>query len=211
MLSDAASKKPLKSKRSRSVAAKTNKQWSDQQKMEAVQTYLLLGNLAMTGRVLGIPEITLRVWKASEWWKDVVQEIKSQERIELSAKLKRIVDASLAVVEDRLSNGDFQFDQKTGEVVRKPVNMKDAHRVAVDLQQRQDVLEKLDGPASSEIGVENQLLKLAEKFAEMATKKIEQKQLDERTFDEARIVREYSQEEGTDQEGVGGDDEEARI
>lgn len=185
MLSDAPSKKPRKSNRDRSILAKTNKQWSDQQKTEAVQSYLLLGNLALTSRILGIPEVTLRVWKASTWWKDLVEEIKSQERVELSSKMKKIMNASLSVVEDRLVNGDFQFDQKTGQVVRKPVNMKDAHKVAMDLQERADVIEAADKPkdTASEASMEDKLLRLASKFAEMATKKIEQKQLDERTVD----------------------------
>lgn len=184
MLSDAASKKEKSSKRARSMYAPTNKQWSDSQRVEAVKTYLLIGNLAMTSRMLGIPEITLRVWKRSEWWQDTYNELKTQEKMELSTRLKKIVDASLAVVEDRLLNGDYQFDQKTGQVIRKPVNMKDAHRVAVDLQQRQDVLEKTAQVEASGVeSIENKLLTLAEKFAEMATKKIQQKNDEQRTID----------------------------
>lgn len=183
MLSDSERKKDKKSKRIRSITAPTNKQWSDSQKMEAIQSYLLLGNLALTSRILGIPEITLRVWKTSQWWKDTVAEIKSQEKVELSSKMKKLVGASLAVVEDRLINGDFQFDQKTGEVIRKPVNMKDAHKVAMDMQERQDLIDKsLSGEESKgDEGVQSRLLKLAEQFAEMATKKIEQRVDEHRT------------------------------
>jgi hypothetical protein len=185
MLSDSPSKQLKKSKRIRSITAPTNKQWSDSQKMEAIQSFLLLGNLALTSRILGIPEITLRVWKTSQWWKDTVAEIKSQEKVELSSKMKKLVGASLAVVEDRLINGDFQFDQKTGEVIRKPVNMKDAHKVAMDMQERQDLIDKsLSGDEhKGDDGVESRLLKLAEQFAEMATKKIEQKVDEHRTID----------------------------
>lgn len=185
MLSDSPSKQLKKSKRIRSITAPTNKQWSDSQKMEAIQSYLLLGNLALTSRILGIPEITLRVWKTSQWWKDTVAEIKSQEKVELSSKMKKLVGASLAVVEDRLINGDFQFDQKTGEVIRKPVNMKDAHKVAMDMQERQELIDKsLSGEESKgDEGVQSRLLKLAEQFAEMATKKIEQKVDEHRTVD----------------------------
>ncbi len=169
----------------------TKHHWSDKQKMEAIQSYLMLGNLALTGRILNIPEVTLRVWKTTDWWKTAVAEVKSQEKIELSAKMKKIVKASLDVVEDRLVNGDFQFDQKSGEVVRKPVNMKDAHRVAVDLQQRQEVLDKLDGEVATEENQEAKLLKLAEKFAEMATKKIDQIASEHRTIDvEDAVVKE---------------------
>jgi len=183
VLSDTPSKKDRKGKRSRSITAETNKQWSDSQKMEAIQSWLLLGNLALTSRILGIPEITLRVWKRTEWWNDMVTEIKSQERIQLSSRMKKIVDASLSVVEDRLVNGDFQFDQKSGEVIRKPVNMKDAHKVAIDLQDRQELIEKADKPETTDDGIESRLLKLAEKFADMATKRIEQKVDEHRTID----------------------------
>ena len=185
MLSDSPISKELQGGRNRSIRAETNKRWSDQQKTEAAKTYLLLGNLALTSRILGIPEITLKVWKRSEWWAELVRELKSQERMELTSRTKKIVNAALTVVEDRLVNGDFQFDQKTGEVVRKPVNMKDAHKVAVDLQERADKLEAMeDGTYKpEEQKTEDKLLKLAEKFAEMATKKIEQRQLEERTIE----------------------------
>ena len=176
-------KKQLPSTPVRSTLAPTNKQWSDKQKMDAVNSYLLLGNLALTGRLLNIPEITLRVWKATTWWKDAVAEIKASEKIELSSKIKKLVDASMAVVEDRMINGDFQYDQKTGQMIRKPVNMKDAHKVSVDLQARQDILEKSEVVVQTEEHVEDKLLKLAEKFADMATKKIEQNNNDRRTVD----------------------------
>lgn len=184
MLSDAESKKNRKSVPIRSINAETNRSWSDAQKLEAIQSYLVLGNLALTSRLLGIPEITLRVWKTKDWWKDQVAELKAQEKFELSAKMKKIVNASLAVVEDRLEHGDFQFDQKTGQTVRKPVNMKDAHKVAVDLQQRQEMLEKVSvEETQQDTSVEDKLLKLAEKFADMATKKIDQKVSEHRTID----------------------------
>ena len=176
-------KKQLPSTPVRSTLAPTNKQWSDKQKMDAVNSYLLLGNLALTGRLLNIPEITLRVWKATTWWKDAVVEVKASEKIELSSRIKKLVDASMTVVEDRLSNGDFQYDQKSGTMVRKPVNMKDAHKVSVDLQARQDILEKSDVVVQTEEHVEDKLLALAAKFADMATKKIEQNNNALRTVD----------------------------
>ena len=158
----------------RSTLAETNLRWSEKQRMEAVNSYLLLGNLALTSRILNIPEITLRVWKAQSWWKDAVLEIKSSEKVQLSARIRKLVDGALAVVEDRLTNGDFQYDQKTGVVVRKPVNMKDAHKVAIDMADKHDQIERSERPEQTEEHVEDKLLALAAKFADMATKKIEQ-------------------------------------
>lgn len=157
----------------RSVEATTNKSWSDKQKIEAVQSYLLLGNLALTSRILQIPEITLRVWKTTEWWKNVVDDMRQQESMEMSGRLRKIVDASLIAVEDRLINGDLMYDNKTGQMVRKPVNMRDAHKVAVDLMDKKKLLDKeaTDGPQEQQD--DDRLLKLAEKFASFVQNKIE--------------------------------------
>ena len=155
----------------RPVDGGNNRTWSDKQKIEAVTTYLSLGNLALTSRILAIPEITLRVWKTTEWWKSLVEEMKQQETIEMSSKLKKIVEASLSAVTDRLEHGDVTYDQKTGALVRKPVNMKDAHKVAVDLMSKRDILEKAAKPQEEQQQDEDRLLKLAEKFATFVTQK----------------------------------------
>lgn len=174
-LTDTPSSRDRKPK-NRSVAAGTNVQWSDKQKTEAVTSWLLLGNLAMTSRLLSIPEITLRVWKTTEWWKTLVEEIKTQENIQMSGRLKKIVDASLTAVEDRLVNGDWVYDNKTGQMMRKQVAMKDAHKVSTDLMDRQLALEKAIKPVSVEEQNDDKLLKLAEKFAAFVTQKIDHKE-----------------------------------
>ena len=159
--------------KTRAVDAGTNRSWSDKQKIEAVQSWLLLGNLALTSRILGIPEITLRVWKNTEWWKNTVEDIKLQENMQMSARLKKIVDASLLAVEDRIVHGDLMYDQKSGEMVRKQVNLRDAHKVAVDLMDKRAILDKVVAPQQEEKQDEDRLLKLAEKFADFVNKKKE--------------------------------------
>lgn len=158
----------------RSITAKTNKSWSDKQKVEAVQHYLLVGNLALTARVMGIPEITIRQWKTTEWWKNVVEDLKLQENMQLSARLKNLVEASLVAVTDRLENGDFMYDQKTGQMIRKPVNIRDAHKVATDLMEKRTMLDKAVAPAQEQTQDVDRLEQLAEKFASFVLKKTEQ-------------------------------------
>lgn len=159
--------------RKRAVDAPTNRSWSDAQKIEAVQSYLLLGNLALTSRILNIPEVTLRFWKTTEWWKDVVDDLKLQETMQMSARLKKIVDASLGAVEDRLLNGDLMYDHKSGEMIRKPVNLRDAHKVSVDLMDKKAMLDKAVVPQQEETTDDNKLEKLAEKFAAFVNKKLD--------------------------------------
>jgi hypothetical protein len=122
---------------------------------------------------MDVPEETIRYWRKQDWWDDTVREIRHSGKVELSSKMKKIVEASIAVIEDRIVNGDFVFDQKTGEVVRKPVNLKDAHKVAIDMVDRQGALEQeADGGVSSNESknIASSLEKLAEAFKTFAEK-----------------------------------------
>jgi transposase-like protein len=187
--SDVEKEKDAKRNVNRAIDAGTNKRWSDKQKLEAVQSFLVLGNVSLVSRILGIPRITLQVWKASNWWKELVDEIKLQDRIELSNKMKKIVEAAHAVVEDRLINGDMVVTPK-GEMIRKPVAMKDAHRVAVDMLNQQDAIDKAIGKEPGDVaeGNSDKLEVLAERFAMFATKKIEQSLDKKRTVEIVDVV-----------------------
>ena len=180
-LSDAESLKDRKTRR-RALEAK-GKHWSDSQKLEAVQTYLMLGSVRMTAAALKIPEITLKVWRASTWWKDLESELKIQDELQLSTRLKKIAEKSFAAVEDRLEHGNFVFDQKTGKIRRIPVNLKDAHKVALDSIQQKELIGKKHVDVANDGQILDKLEQLANKFAEMATDKFKQIKDEQRTVD----------------------------
>jgi hypothetical protein len=148
--------------------------WSDKQKLEAVQSYLLFGSVATTARVLKIPEQTMRNWKNTSWWKEIEGELKVQDEMQLSARLKKVMEKSLDAVDDRLDNGDFVFDQKTGSMQRKPVNMRDAHKVSMDLIDKRALLLNRNKPEASEEQMSDKLLKMMKQFADFATGKLEE-------------------------------------
>lgn len=170
MLSDDENLKNLPSNRRRAVDA-SGRSWSDSQKLECVTTYLSLGNLAQTSRLLKIPEMTIRTWKQKDWWKELELDLKSQETLQLSSRLKRIIESTLAVTEDRLANGDFIYDNRSGQMVRKPVSMKDAHKVTMDMIQRRDVLDNKQPTDISAESISDKLDTLAKKFEEIASGK----------------------------------------
>lgn len=168
MLSDSPSRKDRPSTPKRSKDVTTNKQWSDSQKLEAVTTYLALGNLALSSRVLGIPEMTLREWKNKEWWKEVEGELKVQDDIQLSSRLKRIIESTISATEDRIANGDWIFNSKEGTLMRKPVALRDVHKVTMDmLDKRESIANKQPVSANLE-QIDEKLKKLAEKFDQIA-------------------------------------------
>jgi hypothetical protein len=112
----------------------------------------------------------IRQWKMQPWWKEFEREIRATENIALDSNLTKIVDKSLETVADRLENGDFIFDNKTGQIKRKPVNMKDAAKVSVDLLTKRELLRgnATNRSESAVIPMADQLKALADAFARMS-------------------------------------------
>ena len=164
--------------------------WSDAQKLEAVQTYLMLGSTRMASAALKIPEQTIKIWRTSTWWKDLESELKIQDELQLSTRLKKIAEKSFQAVEDRLEHGNFVFDQKTGKIRRIPVNLKDAHKVAVDSVAQQEMIARKHVEVANDGQIMDKLKQLAEKFAEMATDKFKELKDESRTVEMAEVIEE---------------------
>lgn len=156
-----------KSPNGRKSAASAN-WYSDRQKIDAVQTYLLIGNLAETARMLGIAESTIRFWKSSDWWSEVTQELQKQEHILLNKRLKNIADKSLDLMQERLDKGDWIYDQKTGELRRKPVSLRDATQATTAVLTIKDKLQEKENFTVAQEHIEQKLSKLAEAFTKLS-------------------------------------------
>src|SRR3990167_6028481 len=158
-----------------------NKPYSEVKKIEVVTTYLALGKAPMVEAVTGVPRQTIRVWKMQPWWKELVDEIQSDETQELSSKLTKIIDRSLDVVVDRIEHGDFLLDSRTGQVRRVPVKLRDVHRVSTDLIDKRQLLKKKQNIESDKSTVEDIMKKLAGQFSEfvqLQVKKYKEKVID---------------------------------
>lgn len=121
--------------------------WS--KRMEVVARFMLLGNMRLVSEQMNISYNTLMAWKNSDWWPEMVDQLKRQKQSKTNENITRLIEQSLEVMQDRLDNGDFVFDQKTGQVVRKPVNVRDATQIATNLLQRQQVQEEFEQRLSS--------------------------------------------------------------
>ncbi len=136
-----------------------------------MKLWLVTGNLSATAAALDIKLTTMKEWRYSKWWTELVNEIKTENTITLSNKLKAIANKALDVSLDRLENGEWIYDQKTGEMRRKPVQLRDAHTVAKDLLERSTQLEKK--PVEEKQQQTDLLLNLAKKFEEFSKKRVE--------------------------------------
>lgn len=142
--------------------------YTDAKKVEVVTTYLVLGKAPMVEAVTKVPATTIRAWKMQPWWKELEQEIRADESAELDGKLSKIIDRSLDCVIDRIENGDFILDSRTGSVKRVPVKMKDVHKVSADLIDKRDLIRKKEYVKQDKTTIDEVIKKLAYHFAEFA-------------------------------------------
>lgn len=145
--------------------------WSQNQKLQAVSTYLMLGNMAETAVVTGIPLQTLKIWKIQDWFKEYSLQLQTEDIQKMDGKLKRIVDKALKAVEDRLDLGDAQFDQKTGLITRVPVKAHVALKITSELMTKQEKLHSNPVKEEVERTIDDRLAKLSEEFARFASMK----------------------------------------
>lgn len=155
--------------RRRRAVKGSNKHWSQQQKIECALTYIATGSETKTAASTGIPKATIHIWRYQPWWKELIQQIHDERDDEINADISKIIEKSMSVVSDRLEHGDFGFNQKTGEIFRKPVNLQQSHRVLSDMIDKRNLLNGKPTKRVETTEVSNQLEFLAKKFAEFAS------------------------------------------
>lgn len=144
------------------------KHFSPEHKYNAVVAYLATGNLRIAAGACNISYETIKSWKSQPWWKEFEFEIANTKRTDVKNKLSKLVDKSLELLHDRLENGDCVLNQKTGEIIRRPVQIRDVNQVFANIMQRQEALEKQKKEESilqQQESVKDTLKMLAEEFA----------------------------------------------
>lgn len=124
-----------------------------EKRLEAVTLYMACGNMRQVEAVTGVSYAQLRVWRDQDWWKEMEVQIKAARRSAVATKLNKIVDKALNLVEDRVENGDWRYNKEAEEFERVPLSALTANKIATDLLQRADAVEKLQ---QDETVVQNQ-------------------------------------------------------
>lgn len=101
------------------------------------------------------------------------REIKEEGNIQLTNKLKKIAEKALDVTMDRLENGDWVFDQKSGKMIRKPVLLRDANNTASTLLKQAQLIEDKPKMERENKNIMDKLSVLAQKFESFAKPKVE--------------------------------------
>lgn len=154
--------------------------WPLEKKMEVVGMWLALGNMKEVSVATGVDYDLIRKWKGQPWWQELEAEFRLTENLSLDNKISAIVTKSLDAVVDRLENGDYIYDQKSGSVARRPAALRDVHRVSVDMLSKREQLRKEEREdTSTTLSVEEQLKLLAIEMAKWNKKQTDS----ERTID----------------------------
>lgn len=139
--------------------------YSWQVRMDVVARWMLLGNLRLVSELTNVPYNTLADWKRQDWWTDMVDQLRRQKKQKTADTLSKIVETGVDILQDRLANGDFVLNQKTGEIVRKPVGVKEAQIIVNQLIQRQNELEKMaEKHSHKQENIQDTLSLLAKEF-----------------------------------------------
>jgi hypothetical protein len=165
--------------------------YTDKEKLNAVCVFAVAGNSRRVAEITKIPECTIRAWKATEWWNDVMSRIITEQDEELGGKLTSLVNKAVEQVNDRLDNGNYVYNPKLDKLVRKPVDAKELAIVtAISIDKRQ----LLRGQPTSRIATVSQderLKGLAEQFKKFVVAK---EVVQDNTLDSREVVVDNSLE-----------------
>lgn len=139
--------------------------WSEKKRIEVATAHAMGLSAPLIEATTGVPAQTIRHWRMTDWFKDLIEEIRREDDNTVDAKLTKIVSKSMDVIVDRLENGDFMYDPKQGEFVRKPLAAKDVNKIADTMFDKRNLLRgKPTSISSKQEQVSDRLLKLAAEF-----------------------------------------------
>lgn len=142
--------------------------YSIEQRKQVAATYLSTGSLRKTAEVTGVPLSTVHGWSHSDWWQTTIDNLRTQYRAELEARVTAILFDSLEQAQDRLNYGDVTV-LKDGCVVRHAMKARDlALMIGIMFDKRQLLRH---APMQITNG-DQRLIGLAERLAKLATEKV---------------------------------------
>jgi len=94
--------------------------YSDEERRRAVVEYCSAGNITKVASNIGIPRTTLNDWTKSDWWDDLVVEVRHEINDRILANNLEIATKAGERVLDSLENGDEKlvWDRNKNEYVK---------------------------------------------------------------------------------------------
>ncbi len=146
--------------------------YTDEIRRQAIGVFIVTGNYKATARQLNIPYTTVFDWGKREWWLKAVEQVRTEKADELDAQVSNSITKALKSVDDRLEHGDA-YVLKDGDIAYKPVSARDSATVFGIMYDKRALMRNM--PTSITQSTDSaKLLKLQEKFEELASKQIKE-------------------------------------
>lgn len=153
--------------------------WSDKKKMEALGVFIATGSVTMAATQCNIPHETVKTWSKKDWWKDKIKEIQNEDYEKLDAKLTKVIDKALDSVMDRIENGEYMYDPKTGKTKIMPAKLRDLNTAFNSLMDKRQLIRKQPTKIVEQTTTAAQLQSLAEHFSQFVTGKVKKESFNE--------------------------------
>lgn len=114
----------LGKKRGRPITKRNTAWFSQDDKVDACTLYTVYGDLNEVSKLTKIPVATIRSWKQEPWWIEITKQVYIESNENLTARVASTLDKTLELLGDRLEHGDYIWNNKSEQLVRKPVDTK---------------------------------------------------------------------------------------
>ncbi len=143
------------------------------------------GNSIKAAKRTGIPAQTIRGWTQTDWWNEMVGEIRRRHQDRLDGKFTWIIDKLHTALLDRVDNGDEIFDTKRGVMVKRAMSGKDITMSLDKIIEKRALLRGDPTSRTSSASPEKQLEQLQKKL-EQRTKAMRKKVKESENVEELR-------------------------
>lgn len=100
--------------------------YTPEQKIECASLYMSIGSVKRVSQATGVPEDTIKKWiKNSPWWEEIWTKLRKEKQMELDQLFTNTIHKAVTDLGDRIANGDYKLNMRTGEQFRVPLGAKD--------------------------------------------------------------------------------------
>lgn len=141
--------------------------YNAEQKMAAAMAYVISGNSKQASRICGIPDATIRWWKASAaWWPNAIAKCFKDKNDSVDAAMTEAIEVGMGNILDMLKNGEYVLDK--GKLVRKPASLRDTYIGVATLQDKRQILRGEPTSISSTKDKTQQIQDILKQFEEFS-------------------------------------------
>ncbi len=157
----------------------------DSKRIEVATLWAVLGNVKQVSELTEIKASTVREWSRQEWFRTLLEEIRSENDEKIDAQTTDIIDKALDSIQDRIANGDYVLT-KMGELKRKPIGIRDLSITAAIVIDKRQLLRGKPTSRTESVTSEQTLAKLADTFTKLTNKTKELPVIEDVEFTEVK-------------------------